>query len=63
MASQRLPASRGRTREREVLDRPLDVVRAGQGAALVIPGEEGVGTTAPLRYDEVSSRDRDAALA
>ena len=50
MATERLPAFRGRTSEREVLDRLLDSVRRGQSAVLVIRGEAGVGKTALLRY-------------
>jgi DNA-binding CsgD family transcriptional regulator len=46
------PASvfRGRSRERELLDRLLDNVRGGQSAVLVIRGEAGVGKTALLHY-------------
>ena len=43
-------AFHGRTSERHVLDRLLDNVRGGEGAALVIRGEAGVGKTALLRY-------------
>jgi DNA-binding CsgD family transcriptional regulator len=50
MALQRPPAFRGRTSEREVLDRLLENVRAGQSAVLVIRGEAGMGKTALLRY-------------
>ena len=50
MANQRLPAFRGRTEEREVLDRLLEDVRGGHSGALVIRGEAGVGKTALLRY-------------
>ena len=50
MAAQRPPAFRGRTSEREVLDRLLENVRGGQSAVLVIRGEAGVGKTALLRY-------------
>src|ERR1700745_4060507 len=38
----------GRAREREVLDRSLDGVRAGHAAVLVMRGEAGVGKTALL---------------
>ncbi len=38
----------GRQREREVLERLLDDARAGQGGALVLYGEPGVGKTALL---------------
>ena len=40
----------GREREREVLDRLLDGVRAGRGGVLVMHGEAGVGKTALLEY-------------
>jgi DNA-binding CsgD family transcriptional regulator len=40
----------GRAREREVLDRLLDGVRAGRGGVLVMHGEAGVGKTALLEY-------------
>jgi DNA-binding CsgD family transcriptional regulator len=50
VAAQRLPAFRGRTSEREVLDRLLDNVRKGQSAVIVIRGEAGVGKTALLHY-------------
>jgi DNA-binding CsgD family transcriptional regulator/tetratricopeptide (TPR) repeat protein len=50
MAASRLPAFRGRTSERGVLDRLLDNVRAGQSEVLVIRGEAGVGKTMLLRY-------------
>ncbi|HEX4532322.1 MAG TPA: AAA family ATPase [Acidimicrobiia bacterium] len=50
MASPRLPAFQGRTRERQVLDRLLETVHTGESAALVIRGEAGVGKTALLRY-------------
>jgi predicted ATPase len=39
-----------RRTEREVLDRLLDAVRAGQSRALVVHGEPGVGKTALLEY-------------
>jgi predicted ATPase len=41
---------RGRRRECELLDRLLDAVRAGEGRALVVRGEPGVGKTALLEY-------------
>ncbi|HEX4358965.1 MAG TPA: AAA family ATPase [Pseudonocardia sp.] len=41
---------RGRRGEREVLDRLLDAVRAGQSRTLVVRGEPGVGKTALLDY-------------
>src|ERR1700749_331744 len=40
----------GRAREREVLDRLLDGVRAGHAGVLVMQGEPGVGKTALLEY-------------
>src|SRR4051794_20150643 len=50
MVSPRPPALRGRSSERETLDRLLDHVRDGTSATLVISGEAGVGKTALLRY-------------
>ena len=50
MASHRPPAFRGRSDERELLDRLLENVRGGQSAVLVVRGEAGVGKTALLRY-------------
>jgi DNA-binding CsgD family transcriptional regulator len=41
---------RGRHSERDVLDRFIDAVRAGQGRALVVRGEPGVGKTVLLDY-------------
>jgi DNA-binding CsgD family transcriptional regulator len=41
---------RGRSNEREALDRQLQRVRAGQSAVLVLRGEAGVGKTALLEY-------------
>ena len=49
-AAPRPPAFRGRSSERELVDRLLDNVRGGQSAVLVIRGEAGVGKTALLRY-------------
>ncbi len=40
----------GRGHEREVLDRLVDAVRAGESQALVVCGEPGVGKTALLEY-------------
>ena len=40
----------GRRGERDVLDRLIDAVRAGEGRALVVTGEPGVGKTALLDY-------------
>jgi DNA-binding CsgD family transcriptional regulator len=40
----------GRRRECDVLDRLLDAVRAGEGRALVVRGDPGVGKTALLDY-------------
>ena len=40
----------GRERERAVLDRLLDGVRAGHGEVLAMHGEAGVGKTALLEY-------------
>ena len=41
---------RGRRNEREVLDRRLQRVRAGESSVLVVRGEAGVGKTALLEY-------------
>ena len=43
-------ALRGRDRERAVLDRLLDEVRAGDSRVLVLRGEAGVGKTVLLDY-------------
>ena len=40
----------GRHRERAVLDRLIEAVRAGESRALVVSGEAGVGKTALLDY-------------
>src|ERR1700758_405178 len=40
----------GRLSERDVLDRVVADVRAGEGRALVVRGEPGVGKTALLDY-------------
>ena len=40
----------GRRRERGVLDRLIEAVRAGESRALVVRGEPGVGKTALLEY-------------
>ena len=50
MAAQRGQAFRGRTGERELLDRLLEDARSGRSAVLVIRGEAGVGKTALLRH-------------
>jgi DNA-binding CsgD family transcriptional regulator len=50
MVFPRPSAFRGRSSERETLDRLLERVRDGMGATLVIRGEPGVGKTALLRY-------------
>lgn len=41
---------RGRAKQRAVLDRMVADVRAGQGAALLIRGDAGVGKSALLDY-------------
>src|SRR5690349_1733923 len=46
----RMPAFRGRIRERNALDDALDAVRAGIGGVLVVRGEPGIGKTALLHY-------------
>src|SRR5215207_6120954 len=50
MAPGRAPVLLGRAAERELLDRLLENVRAGQSAVLVLRGEAGVGKTALLHY-------------
>jgi DNA-binding CsgD family transcriptional regulator len=46
----RAPGLTGRRSERAVLDRFVDGVRAGEGQALVVRGEPGVGKTLLLEY-------------
>src|SRR3954469_5240782 len=41
---------RGRQREREALDRLLHAARGGDGGALLVHGEPGVGKTGVLDY-------------
>src|SRR5215216_6796444 len=48
--AQRPPAFRGRSSERQALDRLLDDARAGRSGVLVIRGQAGVGKTALMRY-------------
>src|ERR671911_1176016 len=50
MAGRRSPVLLGRADERELLDRLLENVRAGQSAVLVVRGEAGVGKTALLHH-------------
>jgi predicted ATPase len=50
MAGRRPPVLLGRADERELLDRLLENVRAGQSGVLVVRGEAGVGKTALLHY-------------
>src|SRR5215216_4393064 len=50
MAGRRSPVLLGRADERELLDRLLENVRAGQSAVLVVRGEAGVGKTALFHY-------------
>ena len=50
MPASRTLAFRGRSRERQALDRLLDRVRGGESAALVIRGEAGIGKTALMSY-------------
>ena len=50
MTTERSPEFRGRTNERERLDRLLENVRGGRSVVLVIRGEVGLGKTALLRY-------------
>ena len=49
-AAQRPPAFRGRSSERERLDRLLADARAGRSGVLVIRGDSGIGKTALMRY-------------
>lgn len=46
----RVPAFRGRTSERETLDRLVRNVRQGRSQVLVVRGEAGVGKTALMTY-------------
>jgi ABC-type lipoprotein export system ATPase subunit len=46
MPAIRVPTLRGRTGERETLDRRLTNVRQGRSEVIVIRGEAGVGKTA-----------------
>ena len=48
--AQRPPAFRGRSSERQALDRLLADARQGRSGVLVIRGEAGVGKTALMRY-------------
>src|SRR6266481_7419677 len=48
--SRRATALTGRRSERDVLDRLIEAVRAGESRALVVRGEPGVGKTALLEY-------------
>ena len=50
MPAMRVPAFRGRTSERETLDRLLTNVRQGRSEVIVIRGEAGVGKTALMAY-------------
>jgi DNA-binding CsgD family transcriptional regulator len=49
-AAQRPPAFRGRSSERQALDRLLADARAGRSGVLVIRGDSGIGKTALMRY-------------
>ena len=49
-AAPRSPAFRGRTSERQALDRLLVDARASESGVLVLRGEAGVGKSALLRY-------------
>src|SRR3982075_3382360 len=46
----RVAALKGRRSERDVLDRLIEAVRAGESRTLVVRGEPGVGKTALLEY-------------
>ena len=50
MVAESQPRFRGRSTERETLDRLLETVRGGRSAILVVRGDAGVGKTAVLRY-------------
>jgi hypothetical protein len=47
----------GRSREMDVLERLLDGARSGDGGAVVIHGEAGVGKSALLRFARDAARD------
>ena len=49
-SASRPPAFRGRSSEREALDRLLDDARAGRSGVLVIRGEAGIGKTRLMQY-------------
>jgi hypothetical protein len=49
MGTERTPLSRGRSRERELLDDALDRVRNGESAVLVLRDEAGIGKTALMQ--------------
>jgi DNA-binding CsgD family transcriptional regulator/tetratricopeptide (TPR) repeat protein len=49
-ATQRPPAFRGRSSERQALDRLLEDAQGSRSGVLVIRGEAGIGKTALLRY-------------
>ncbi len=49
-AVQRPPAFRGRSSERQALDRLLEAARRSRSSVLVIRGEAGVGKTELMRY-------------
>ena len=49
-AAQRPPAFRGRSSERQALDRLLVDARASRSGVLVIRGDSGIGKTALMRY-------------
>ncbi len=53
----------GRRSERDVLDRLIDAVRAGEGRALVVTGEPGVGKSALLEYVVKAAADMRVARA
>jgi DNA-binding CsgD family transcriptional regulator/tetratricopeptide (TPR) repeat protein len=50
VTAHRPPAFRGRSSERDLLDRLLENVRGGQSAVLVVRGDAGIGKTALLRH-------------
>src|SRR5829696_7806032 len=53
--AQRPPAFRGRSSERQALDRLLERARQGHSGVLVIRGEAGMGKTALMRHAAVEA--------
>ncbi|MGH2852470.1 MAG: BREX system ATP-binding domain-containing protein, partial [Solirubrobacteraceae bacterium] len=57
MAAKRPPAFRGRSSEREALERLLENVRRGVSGVVVIRGEAGAGKTALLHWAAAAAAD------